>query len=394
MSKVESSMEQAIQDAGFSISDTPPGAEPQPTQQAEPQQQTEAQPLQENAPEPSATEVQAEPAVSQQEVQQNDAQIQEPVQAQEPAQEQAPVQEQAAVQEQSSLNNEVESGLEDFFSALSESANAPSKEPIESQDTIPATELDPRIQVIADFVEKTGRSPEDWFRYQSLDPSEMDDRTVMRVHMASEYPSLGNDEIDLLIKSKYQNDSSVYSEEEVRLANLQLKIDAQKARESIGELRNEYTSPVQQPSQTSPEEIDNPFDDNWMATNSKSLGELGEIAFELPNGRSFNYGVSQDYRNTLSKENGDMTSFFDKYVDNAGEWDHDLWNMHRTVTDNLPNILQSIYQQGLSDGQRTIVERAANIDPQAPQTNTEPSQQDSVAQQVMDALGRPQMFLK
>ena len=131
-----------------------------------------------------------------------------------------------------------------------------------------------------------------------------------------------------------------------------------------------------------------------MSTNSQSLGELGEIAFDLPNGRSFNYGVSQDYRNQLSKENADMTSFFDKYVDNSGQWDHDLWNMHRTVTDNLPNILQSMYQQGLSDGQRTIVERAANIDPQAPQTTTEPSQQDALAQQVMDALGRPQMFLK
>ena len=68
--------------------------------------------------------------------------------------------------------------------------------------------------------------------------------------------------------------------------------------------------------------------------------------------------------------------------------------MHRTVTDNLPNILQSIYQQGLSDGQRNIVERAANIDPQSPQSNTQPSQQDSLTQQVLDALGRPQMFLK
>ena len=131
-----------------------------------------------------------------------------------------------------------------------------------------------------------------------------------------------------------------------------------------------------------------------MQSNSRSLGELGEIAFDLPNGRTFNFGVSQDYRNDLAKSNSDMTSFFDRYVDNEGQWDHDLWNMHRTVTDNLPNILQSIYQQGLSDGQRTIVERAANIDPQRPQSNNQPSQQDSIAQQVLDALGRPQMFLK
>ena len=376
MDNVESSMEQAIQDAGFSISDTPPTPDAQPTQEAQPVQEAPVEPQQTTAPEPSAP-VEQQP-VQQQEVQQEAA----------PAQEQV----QAPVQEQSSLQDETQSGLENFFQALSEAVDEPAQETIQP-DTTTAQDVDPRIQVIADFVAKTGRSPEDWFRYQSLDPSEMDDRTAMRVHMASEYPSLGNDEIDLLINSKYRTDDSIYSDEEVRLANLQLKIDAEKARQSIGELRNDYTSPIVQSSPQAEEEP-NPFDDTWMQSNSRSLGELGEIAFELPNGRSFNYGVSQDYRNDLAQSNSDMTSFFDRYVDNEGQWDHDLWNMHRTVTDNLPNILQSIYQQGLSDGQRNIVERAANIDPQSPQSNTQPSQQDSLTQQVLDALGRPQMFLK
>ena len=384
MNNVESSMEQAIQDAGFSISDTPPTQDAQPTQEAQPVQQAPVEPQQTTAPEPSAP-VEQQP-VQQQEVQQEAAPVQQDVQN---------VQDYVqpnVQQEQSSLQDETQSGLEDFFQALSEAADGPTEQSTET-DTITAQDVDPRIQVIADFVAKTGRSPEDWFRYQSLDPSEMDDRTAMRVHMASEYPSLGNDEIDLLINSKYRTDDSIYSDEEVRLANLQLKIDAEKARQSIGELRNDYTTPIVQ-SSTQAEEEPNPFDDTWMQSNSRSLGELGEIAFDLPNGRSFNFGVSQDYRNELAQSNSDMTSFFDRYVDNQGQWDHDLWNMHRTVTDNLPNILQSIYQQGLSDGQRTIVERAANIDPQSPQSNTQPSQQDSIAQQVLDALGRPQMFLK
>jgi len=384
MNNVESSMEQAIQDAGFSISDTPPTQDAQPTQEAQPVQQAPVEPQQTTAPEPSAP-VEQQP-VQQQEVQQEAAPVQQDVQnVQDYVQP-------SVQQEQSSLQDETQSGLEDFFQALSEVAEGPTEQSTET-DTITAQDVDPRIQVIADFVAKTGRSPEDWFRYQSLDPSEMDDRTAMRVHMASEYPSLGNDEIDLLINSKYRTDDSIYNDEEVRLANLQLKIDAEKARQSIGELRNDYTTPIVQ-SSTQAEEEPNPFDDTWIQSNSRSLGELGEIAFDLPNGRSFNFGVSQDYRNDLAKSNSDMTSFFDRYVDNEGQWDHDLWNMHRTVTDNLPNILQSIYQQGLSDGQRTIVERAANIDPQRPQSNNQPSQQDSIAQQVLDALGRPQMFLK
>ena len=379
MNNVESSMEQAIQDAGFSISDTMPESGNNAPQETQPQAEQQT-----TAPEPSAPVGETQP----QEVQQETAPAQEPTQetaevSQEPVQETA--------QEQSSFNEDL-SALETFFGALSE-MQTETPQQVEDTESITASDLDPRIKVIADFVEKTGRSPEDWFRYQALDPSEMDDRTAMRVQMASEYPSLANDEIDLLINSKYKTDDSMYNEEEVRLANLQLKIDAEKARQSIGTLRNDFTSPLTQPS-TQAEEEPNPFDESWLNANQTSLGELGEIAFDLPSGKAFNFGVSQDYRNELAKSNGDMTAFFDRYVDNTGQWDHDLWNMHRTVTDNLPNIVQSIYQQGLSDGQRTIVERAANIDPNSPQSNTEPSQQDSLTQQVLDALGRPQMFLK
>jgi len=382
MEKVESQMEQAIQDAGFTISDTFPG-EPQATEQAPvqdnvqaPTPEVSAEPAPTNESEPQQVVESAQPEV-QPEVQQDVQQVVE--------QETAPVQE-----EQSSLNNESE-GFESFFQALTGEMQATQEEPTEPQ-SISESSLDPRIAVIADFVEKTGRSPEDWFRYQALDPSEMDDRTAMRVHMASEYPSLGNDEIDLLISSKYKTDENVFSEEEVRLSTLQLKIDAEKARQNVGSLREAYTLPAEGSSNVV--ETENPFDVEWSRSNAQSLTELGEIAFELPGGREFNYGVSTDYRNELAKDNGNMTEFFDKYVDNTGNWDHDLWNMHRTVTDNLPNILQSIYQQGMSDGQRNVVEKAANIDASNPTANPEQSQRDSVAQQVLDALGRQQTFLK
>ena len=165
MDNVESSMEQAIQDAGFSISDTPPTQDAQPTQEAQPQavQQPQAvEPQQTTAPEPSAP-------------------VEQPVQQQEVQQEAQPVQE-TAEPVQSSLDTE-SAALESFFSGLSETQE-PVTEP-DNAEQISAQDLDPRIQVIADFVAKTGRSPEDWFRYQSLDPSEMYDRTVMRVYMAS-----------------------------------------------------------------------------------------------------------------------------------------------------------------------------------------------------------------
>ena len=75
--------------------------------------------------------------------------------------------------------------------------------------------MDERLQVIADFVQETGRSPQDWFTYQSLNPSEMDDVTAVRVQMASEYPNLAPDELNMLIQSKYKTDPDLHTEEEM-----------------------------------------------------------------------------------------------------------------------------------------------------------------------------------
>lgn len=55
--------------------------------------------------------------------------------------------------------------------------NLNSLDDLRSSMTQQQAEIDERVKVIADFVEKTGRSPEDWFKYQAINPSEMDDLT-------------------------------------------------------------------------------------------------------------------------------------------------------------------------------------------------------------------------
>lgn len=107
MNSVESSMEQALQDAGFGISSTPPGEAAQPTQEAAP---VEAAPQTETAPEPSAESAPVQEPVQQEVQEQAQEQVQESVQ--EPVQETAPQQE-----EQSSLNTD-DSSVEEFFNAL------------------------------------------------------------------------------------------------------------------------------------------------------------------------------------------------------------------------------------------------------------------------------------
>ena len=105
------------------------------------------------------------------------------------------------------------------------------------------------MEAIAKFVEETGRSPEDWFAYQRLNPSEMDDYSAVRVHMATEYSSLSPEEVNTLMQGKYKLNPDVYSQEEVKMGQLQLKMDAQNAKDAIGRMRDSYKLPVQQQQQ-------------------------------------------------------------------------------------------------------------------------------------------------
>jgi len=241
-------------------------------------------------------------------------------------------------------------------------------------------ELDERISSIAKFVEETGRSPEDWFIYQRLNPSEMDDLTAVKVQMSTKYPNLTESEINTLVSNKYKLDQDMYSEEDVTMSKLQLKLDSEEARQSIEEIRNNYKAP-----EKNEESFESWIDDDWIYNMREELDSLQGIEFELPNGKSFTFGLDDGYKNTLAQRNENLDQYFDRYVDDSGHWDYDKLNMHSAVVDNIETIVKSVYQQGLSDGQRNVVQSASNMSSQSPQRSAQ--QPSPLSEQLRQALG-------
>jgi hypothetical protein len=239
----------------------------------------------------------------------------------------------------------------DSLDSLREALTAPREAPIEDEE----------IRMLLDFKQKTGRSVTEWFAYQSLNPSEMDDLNVVKLQMSNEYPNLSREEVELLMGSKYKTNEDMYSEDEVKLSKLQLKIDADKARKQIDEIRNGYMLPVkeQQGTQT---EYESPIDDRWIKAMTQEVEEFEALTFELEPGKEFNFGISDKYRQSLKDKNSKLDEFFDQYVDSNGSWNYELLNAHRAVVDNIDSIVQSIYKQGRSDGQRNVVSKAANVE--------------------------------
>ena len=246
--------------------------------------------------------------------------------------------------------------------------------------------FDERVEAIARFVEETGRDPQDWFSYQRLDTSEMDDVTAIRIDMATEYPDLTADEINTLIGSKYKLDPDVHSEEEIRLSQLQMKIDANDARDAIETMREEYMAPEYDEADFE-DGVESIIDDEWIEDMVEEVDAMTGLEFEVGNGRSFTFGLDEDYKEYLMEANARLDEYFDPYVRGDGSWDIDLLSSHRAVIDNIDNIVSSAYRQGMSDGQRGVVNKAANVQAQPPQIGQQNQNADPIIDQLKTIMG-------
>tara|TARA_S200002703_G_scaffold152680_1_gene153336 strand:- start:627 stop:1718 length:1092 start_codon:yes stop_codon:yes gene_type:complete len=325
---------------------------------------------------------------TEQPVEQAQEQPQEPVQEQQyeaQDQDQEAVQEQYQEQPQQEADGEEEYSDEELQSAVFEYLSEMTGENITSLDDLYEEEetnvVDERVDAIARFVEETGRAPEDWFRFQSLNPEGMDDMTAIRIQMSNEYPNLSYDELNLLVGSKYKVDPDLYSEEEVSLAKLQLKMDGDKARQGIEDIRQGYAAPEYE--SEAPQSV---IDEQWIANMSQEVDTLEGLEFDLGENNTFEFGLDDNYKSQLKDKQARLDEFFDPYVGEDGSWDYDLLSSHMAVIDNIDRIVKSAYTRGLGDGQRTLVDTASNVSTQAAPMGNQNQQTNPLADQVKQIL--------
>lgn len=288
--------------------------------------------------------------------------------------------EQAQRQEENYSDEEIEAAVYTYLSErLGREINSfdelnPQQQPV----------ADERVQAIADFVAETGRKPEDWFAYQQMNPTEMDDLTVVRVQMTQQYPNLSFDEINMLVGNKYKLDPSVYDEKEIQMSKLQLKIDASDARVDIEKIRESYKAPIVEEAGEDPRYS---LDENWVRSMATETEAMEALEFDLGGNRTFTFGLDNSHRQNLINRNQNLDSFFDGYINSDGSWDYDKLNSHFAVIDNIDTIVASAYRQGLGDGQKAVVSNAANISTDtSPTTSQNLNETNPLAQQVSELL--------
>jgi hypothetical protein len=209
----------------------------------------------------------------------------------------------------------------------------------------------------------------------------MDDATAVRNQLVLENGDLTPDEVNLLMNSKYKLNDDLASDDELAMAKLSLKMDAQKARKSLTEYRERYAAPESY----SGNDVASPITEDWVKAMRSEVNQFNGLVFDLPSG-DFTYGIKSEYRQSLADKNARLEEFFDDYVFQDGSWNYEKLNAHRALIDNVDDIVNAVYKQGLSDGQRKVVETAANIQPTGNQVSREPSS-NPVADQIRQAMG-------
>jgi len=360
----ESNYESALKDAGFELTNEPPTGEEQPTNEGFP----------EGAEVIDLSGEQEPPA-------QEEPQNKEGSEVGETPQPEGVPEQNGDESEELDIDGLTLSTLSERlgteFNSFDEISDFLNKEP-EQQS------IDERVQAILEFVNETGRDPLDWFYYQTLNPSEMDDLTVVKNQMKVENPYLSSEEVDLLVKNKYKLDDELNDADEVKLSKLQLKMDAEKGRDAINGVREQYKAPevkVQHQEETS-----SVIDEQWIDAMTRETNDFDALSFDIGE-NEFDFKVSDDYRRALVEKNTNLENYFDDYVNEDGSWDYDLLNSHRALVDNIDEIVNAVYKKGLGDGQRKLVEKTANVSTQSPQQVGGEQRVDNVAQQLADALG-------
>ena len=132
----------------------------------------------------------------------------------------------------------------------------------------------------------------------------------------------------------------------------------------------------------------------WLQGMISDVEGLEGIDFELPGNKTFTFGLNPQYKDVLMSKNAELDTFFDQYVDSNGNWNHEAFNMHRAVVDNIDEIVKAVYSQGLSDGQRKVVQNVANVQTMVPQTAGPGGQQSTLSQQIESILGQQDSMMR
>jgi hypothetical protein len=214
-----------------------------------------------------------------------------------------------------------------------------------------------QLQVINDYVRDTGRTVQDYLNTQTVDLDNVSDDALMKEYLRLDNPDLTDAELNDYMATTYKTDKEAYSDRETNAGKVQLMKDAREARDYFNQIKEDYAMPMQADDPGVSEEERG----EWLGQMETEVDDLEGLSFAMNDqGEEFIYNLDDDARNEIKNYNSDLENFFDKYVDQDGDWDFDKLNTDMYILNNIDKIVRGVANQYRSKGTESVINEIKN----------------------------------
>jgi hypothetical protein len=243
------------------------------------------------------------------------------------------------------------------------------------------TDLPDNIEKLVDFMKETGGTVQDYVRLNA-DYSDVNEDVLLKEYYKNTKPHLNSEEVDFIMEETFSYDTEVDEERDVKKRKLAKKEAVAEARSHLESLKQKYYDEIKlRPGVTQEQQKATEFFNRYnneqeiaeqkhskFINNTKQLfsNEFKGFDFEVGE-KKFRYGVKDP--GAVAENQSNLNNFVEKFLDKEGNV-KDTRGYHKAMyaAQNIDRIVNHFYEQGKSDGIKTVVDGSKNPTTEARQT--------------------------
>jgi len=272
-------------------------------------------------------------------------------------------------------SNETPEGFSPIKEVTTEEVEKLEKEVKEAvrDEKVLGKELPENIEKLVDFMKDTGGTIEDYTRLNA-DYTNVDETTLLKEYYKKSKPHLDSEEINFIMEEKFDYDTDIDEERDVKRKKLAKKEEVAKAKSFLEDLKVKYYEEIKlRPGITQDQQKAMDFNrynkqqekaekqHEVFKQKTKDLFNNDFEGFDIKVGdKKFKYNIVN--RDKVAENQSNINNLVEKFLDNEGNV-NDTAGYHKAIyaAENVDKIAAHFYEQGKADAVKDVVNKSKNL---------------------------------
>ena len=242
-------------------------------------------------------------------------------------------------------------------------------------------DLPENVEKLVDFMKETGGTVQDYVRLNA-DYSDINEDVLLKEYYKNTKPHLDSEEVDFIMEETFSYDAEVDEERDIKKRKLAKKEAVAEARSHLESLKQKYYDEIKlRPGVTQEQQKATEFFNRYnneqeiaeqkhknFLDNTKQMfsNEFKGFDFEVGE-KKYRYGVKDP--SAVAENQSNLNNFVERFLDKEGNV-KDTKGYHKAMyaAQNIDKIVNHFYEQGKTDGIKTVVDGSKNPDTGVRQT--------------------------